>query len=116
MRSSGDLVFVGESAEDGLAADPVVREVDRRWRPGLGLHRRQLAEPGVRPGLVPVDQVGGQGPAQVLFVDDSRMSSCSNPANAPMTDSRSVAIGEPSQVSARLSFTSRGADAAATKG
>ena len=72
VQSGGDLVLVGESAEDGLPADPVVREVDRRWRLGLGLGRSQLAECAVRPGFVSVCQIAGQGPAQVLFVNDQR--------------------------------------------
>jgi hypothetical protein len=29
--SGGDLVFVGESAEDLFPADPVLGEVDLRW-------------------------------------------------------------------------------------
>ena len=40
-------MLVGESAEDGLSADPVVREVDRRWWPGLGLYRRAVNSPGL---------------------------------------------------------------------
>jgi hypothetical protein len=56
VRSGCDLVVVGESAEDGLSANPVVREFDGRWRwrSGFGLGRGQLAEPAVWPGLVPV--------------------------------------------------------------
>jgi hypothetical protein len=55
---------------DGLPADPVVREVDRRRRTGLGLGRGQLAERAVRPGLVSVSQIAGQDQAQMLIVDD----------------------------------------------
>ena len=69
--SGGDLVLVGESAEDLFPADPVVGEVDLR-RPGVGLSRCELAEGPVRPGLVLVPQVFGQGLAQVLFVDDQQ--------------------------------------------
>jgi len=49
VRSGGDLVLVGESAQDGLPADPVVCEVDRRWRAGLDL--AGVNWPRVRCGL-----------------------------------------------------------------
>jgi hypothetical protein len=41
--SGGDLVLVHESAEDLFPADPVVGEVDLRWR-GASLSRCELAE------------------------------------------------------------------------
>jgi hypothetical protein len=69
--SSGDLVLVGEAAEDLLSADPVLGEVDLRW-PGVSLSRRQLAQGAVRPGCVVVDQVFGQYPAQVMVADDQQ--------------------------------------------
>jgi hypothetical protein len=47
--SDRDLVLVGESAEDGLSPDPVVRQVDRRRRPGLGLGRGQPVPEGHYP-------------------------------------------------------------------
>jgi hypothetical protein len=53
--SGGDLVFVCESAEDLLAADPVPGEVDLRWLGG-SLSRCELAEGPVRPGFVVVQQ------------------------------------------------------------
>jgi hypothetical protein len=66
--SSGDLILVHEAAEDLLAANPVLCEVDLRW-PGVGLSRWHLAQGAVRPGCVVVEQVFGQYPAQVMLVD-----------------------------------------------
>jgi len=43
-QSGGDVVLVGESAEDLLPADPVLGEVDRFGPLGLGLGRGELAE------------------------------------------------------------------------
>jgi hypothetical protein len=51
--SGGDLVFVCESAEDLMSADPVLGEVDFGW-PGVGLSRCELARRTVRPGGVVV--------------------------------------------------------------
>jgi len=68
----GDVVLVGEAAEDLLAADPVLGEVDRFWRTGACLGWCELAEGAVRPGGVVVPQVLGQPPAQVLLVDDQQ--------------------------------------------
>ena len=39
-----DAVLVGESAKDLLPADPVLREVDRFWRTGVGLSWGELTE------------------------------------------------------------------------
>jgi hypothetical protein len=51
--------------------DPVVRQVDRRWRADFGLGGRELSESPMWSRLVfPVCQIGGQGSAQVLFVED----------------------------------------------
>lgn len=45
--SGGDLVLVGEAAEDLLSADPVIFEVDLRWL-GPGLSGWELVEGSVR--------------------------------------------------------------------
>jgi hypothetical protein len=59
-QSGGDVVLVGESAENLPAVDPVLGEVDRlRWL-SLGLSWCELAEGAVRPGSVIVLQVFGQ--------------------------------------------------------
>src|SRR5215813_3810756 len=50
-QSGGNVVLVGESAEDLLPADPVHGEVDWFRRMGVGLSRGELAEGTVRPGL-----------------------------------------------------------------
>jgi hypothetical protein len=47
-QSGGDVVLVGESAEDLLAADPALGEVDRFRRVGVGLSGGELAEGTVR--------------------------------------------------------------------
>ena len=47
MLSCGDLVLAGKSAEDLLAADPVLGEIDQSGWPGVSLSRRELAEPHV---------------------------------------------------------------------
>ena len=59
LLSGGDLVFVGESAEDLFPADSVLAEVDLRW-PGVSLGECELAEGLVRPGGVVVPQVLGE--------------------------------------------------------
>ena len=69
-QSGGDVVLVGESAEDLLPADPELGEVDRFRRPGVSLSRGELAEGTVRPGSVIVPQVLGQRSSQVVLVDD----------------------------------------------
>ena len=51
-QSGGDVVLVGESAEDLLPADPGLGEVDRFRRAGISLSWGELAERTVRPGLV----------------------------------------------------------------
>jgi hypothetical protein len=69
-QSGGDVVLVGKSAEDLLAADPELGEVDRfRWL-GVSLGQCELAEGTVRPGSVIVPQVFGQRPSQVVLIDD----------------------------------------------
>ncbi len=60
-----------ESAEDLLSADPVLGEVDLRWRGG-GLRGCELAEGTVRPGGVVVRQVLGQHPPQMVLIDDQQ--------------------------------------------
>lgn len=65
VRSGRELVLVGEYAEDGLSADPSVREVNQRWWPCFSLHWGQLPQHPTRRGLVPVDQVGRHGPAHM---------------------------------------------------
>jgi len=67
--SGGDLVLVGESAEDLFSADPVIFEVDLRWL-GTGLSGWELVEGAVRPGGVVMRQVLGQYLAQVVLADD----------------------------------------------
>ena len=57
-----DVVLVGESAEDLFPVDPVLGEVDRLGRAGVGLSRGELAEGAMRPGRVVVHQVLGQHP------------------------------------------------------
>src|SRR5271165_2214810 len=69
-QSGGDVVFVSESAEDLLPADPVLGEVDWFGRPGAGLRRSELAKSTVRPGSVVMPQVLGQHPSQVVLIDD----------------------------------------------
>ena len=69
-HSGGDVVLVGESAEDLLPADPELGEVDRFRRPGVSLSRGELAEGTVRPGSVIVPQVLGQRSSQVVLIDD----------------------------------------------
>jgi len=69
--SRGDLVFVRESAEDLLSADPVLGEVHLQ-RPGVRLSRCELAEGAVRPGRVVVAQVFGEHMAQVVLIDDQQ--------------------------------------------
>jgi hypothetical protein len=49
--SGGDVVLVGESAEDLFLADPVLDEVGRFRRVGVSLSRGELAEGAVRPVL-----------------------------------------------------------------
>src|ERR1700758_2202400 len=66
---SGDVVLVGEPAEDLLPPDPVGGEVDRFWWTGVGLSWGELAEGAVRPGGVVVPQVLAQDLSQVLLVD-----------------------------------------------
>jgi hypothetical protein len=62
-QSGSDVVLVGESAEDLLAADPELGEVDRFRRAGAGLSWCELAEGAVRPNVVVVQQViGPPGP------------------------------------------------------
>jgi hypothetical protein len=56
----GDVVLVGEPAEDLLPADPALGEVDRFWWAGVGLSWGELAEGAMRPGGVVVPQVFGQ--------------------------------------------------------
>jgi hypothetical protein len=63
---------VGESAEDLLAADPVLGQVRRLRRPGVGLGRGELAEGTVRPGSVVVRQVLGEYLAQVVLFDNQQ--------------------------------------------
>ena len=65
--SGGDLILVRESAEDLFPADPVLGEVDLRWR-GVSLSRCELAEGTVRPGCVVVAQVFGEHLAQVAVL------------------------------------------------
>jgi len=69
-QSGGDVVLVGESAEDLLPADPELGEVDRFRRMGVSLSRGELAEGTVRPGSVIVPQVLGQRSSQVVLIDD----------------------------------------------
>lgn len=78
------MVLVGESAEDLFAVDPVLGEVDRLGRAGVGLGRGELAGGAVRPGRVVVRQVLGQHPAQVLLVDDQQPVE-EFPVQVPMT-------------------------------
>jgi len=66
------VVFVGESAEDLLPADPVLCEVDRFGWPGAGLSRGELSEATVRPGGVVVLQVLGQHLAEMALIDDQQ--------------------------------------------
>lgn len=56
--SGGDLILVGEPAEDLFSTYPVLGEVDLRW-PRACLGRCELAEGAVRPGVVVVLQVFG---------------------------------------------------------
>src|ERR1035441_10581827 len=65
-QSGGDVVLVGESAEDLPPADPVVGEVDQLRRLGVSLSWGELAEETMRPGIVIVHQVFGQHLAQVM--------------------------------------------------
>ena len=45
MESCCELIFAGESGEDGsAAADLVVGKIDRLWGMGLGLDRCKLSE------------------------------------------------------------------------
>jgi|SRR5690242_4396740 len=69
--SGGDLVLVGDSAEDLFSADPVLGEVDLRW-PGGSLSRRELAKATVWPGCVVMQQVLSQHPAQVVLINDQQ--------------------------------------------
>ena len=69
--SGGDLVLVGDSAEDLFSADPVPGEVDLWWS-GVSLSRRELAKGTVRPGRVVVAQVLGQHLAQMVLIDDQQ--------------------------------------------
>lgn len=47
-QSGGDVVLVGESADDLLPADPAFGEVDRFMRVGVSLSWGELAEGAVR--------------------------------------------------------------------
>jgi len=69
--SGGDVVLVGQSAEDLFPADPMLGEVDLRW-PGVSLSGCQLAEGTVRPGGVVMTQVPGQHLAQMMLIDDQQ--------------------------------------------
>ena len=68
----GDVVLVGEPAENLLPADPVFGEVDRFWLTSAGLSWGELAEGAVRPGGVVMPQVLGQHLAQVVLIDDQQ--------------------------------------------
>jgi hypothetical protein len=68
---------VGESAEDLLAADPELSEVDRFRRMGVSLSRGELAGGTMRPGSVIVPQVFGQRPSQVVLIGDQDRSESS---------------------------------------
>ena len=70
--SGGDVVLVGQSAENLFPADPVLGEVDRLRRRGVSLGRCVLAEGTVRPGSVVVPQVLGQHLAQMVLIDDQQ--------------------------------------------
>jgi hypothetical protein len=72
MRSGGDVVLVGESAEDLLPADPVLGKVDRFRRTCVCLGRGELAEGTVRPAGAVMPQVPGQHPSQVALIDDQQ--------------------------------------------
>jgi hypothetical protein len=48
LRLGGDVVLVGEPAENLLPADPVFGEVDRFWLTSAGLSWGELAEGAVR--------------------------------------------------------------------
>jgi hypothetical protein len=67
-----DVVLVSESAEELLVADPVVGEVDRFGRTGVGLRRGELAEGTVRPAGVVVLQVLGQHQSKVVLIYDEQ--------------------------------------------
>ena len=69
----GDVILVGESAEDLLSVDPVLGEVDRFGRLGIGLGRDELAEGTVRPSGVVMPQVLGQHLSQVVLIDDQQL-------------------------------------------
>jgi len=71
-QSGGDVVLMGESAEDLPPVDPVHGKVDRFGWAGACLSRGELAEGAVRPGRAVVHQVLGQHPAQVLLIDDQQ--------------------------------------------
>ena len=71
--SGSDVVLLGEFAEDLLAADPELGEVDRFRRVGAGLSWCELAEGAVRPSVVVVRQVFRQHPSQVVLVDDQQL-------------------------------------------
>jgi hypothetical protein len=62
---------VCESAEDLFSADPVLGEVDLRWR-GVSLSRCELAEGPVRPRGVVVPHVLDQHPAHMMLIDDQQ--------------------------------------------
>lgn len=51
-QSGGDVVLMGESAEDLPPVDPVLGKVDRFGWAGVCLSRGELAEGAVRPGRV----------------------------------------------------------------
>ena len=72
-QSRSDVVLVGESAEDLLAADPELGEVDRFRRAGADLSWGELAQGAVRPSVVVVQQVFGQHLSQVVLVDDQQL-------------------------------------------
>jgi hypothetical protein len=63
VGSCCELVLAGEPAEDWLAADLVVDEVDHLWGMGLGLDRRELPEVAVWPCGVEMVQLGGEDSA-----------------------------------------------------
>ena len=69
-QSGGDVVLVGESAEDLLPTDPELGEVDRFRRMSVSLSRGELDEGAVRPGIVIVPQIFSQHPSQVVLIDD----------------------------------------------
>ena len=92
---------MGESAEDLLAADPALGEVDRLGRTGACLSRGELAEATVRPGGVAVLQVLGQHLADALAderlggrADDGRAEVRIVPDHAHLTLGRGIDLAK----------------------